>query len=269
MTQYFDEKAAAKALEAVMPAVEEMCAHLLAEKQRELGNIAPEHRAKLLPQYNISDGGLKRLAVTRNDFELLLTPWKHELGRLMLQWPRREGSTIASYLNHLTKAGSADNWWNRFDRMKDWLAHIARIDDEERAEREREAKRKRDEEQERQAREREARRRAHERAKRQASPDPVEIKRLLAVIAEAEEIEALLALHEKANDARRALTDIYKAEREGCEYLDEPVPEREVPGWPNALDPPTVTRVEQPTYLPGDGPGRGVPALSSLRTSKG
>jgi hypothetical protein len=263
MTQYFDETAAAKALEAVQPLVKEMCAHLLAEKQREMGNIAPEHRAKLLPLMHFNHVGFKRLAVTRDDFELLLTPWKRELGRLMVQWPRREGSTIASYLNHLTKAGSDDNWHSRFDRMKLYLAHIARIDDEERAEREREAKRKRDEARERQVRERE---RIAE-LERQAKVDLVEIKRLLAVIAEAEDIEALLALHKQAQEARRALRDIYEREMNACQALGKPVPKREVPGWPHTFDPPT--KIERPTYLPGDGPGRGVPALSSLRTSKG
>jgi hypothetical protein len=240
-------KAQREALEAVQPVVKEMLAHLLAEKKRWLDQFAPGNHAKLLPQYHLNDGGFRRLAQTRDDFELLLRPWKVELSRLMLRWPRRDGESINDYHSRL----NSGEWVGRLGRMADWLFHIDRIDEAERAEREREAKRKRDEEKERVRSAREKQRRAHERATRQATVDEKEVKRLLAVIAKAEAIERVLAA---ANDARQELTDIFKAEREGCEYLRKPVPKRDVPGWPKALDPPAAIR--PPQYLNGDGPGR-------------
>jgi hypothetical protein len=200
--------------------VEEMCAHLLAEKLREMGRVAPEHRALLLPQVHINEGGFRRLAVTCDDFERLLRPWKVELGRLMLKYPRHDGATIAGYLSFLTRSG--DNWDGRFHRMKVWLAHIHRIECEEAAERKHqaqiEAQRKRDEE--------ERRRQERLALERDASPSDAEIKRLLAVIAEAREAEELMALIDNANAARYALRNIFEKEREACEALGRPVPER-------------------------------------------
>jgi hypothetical protein len=242
-------KAQVEALERVQPLVKEMLAHLLAEKKRWLDQFSPDTRAGLLPKFHLNDGGFRRLAVERGDFEFLLKPWKVELGRLMVRFPRKETESIADYYNRLSQHG--DNWGNRLGRMSDLLAYIDRFEQAERAEREREAKRKRDEEKERVRLAREQQRLAHERATRQASPDAKEVKRLLAIVAKAEDIERLLAA---ANDARQALTDIFKAEREGCEYLGKPVPERQVPGRPNALDPPAV--IKRPQYMNGDGPGR-------------
>jgi hypothetical protein len=229
-SKIFDETATTRALEGAMPLVEEMCAYLLKEKLRDLkaDHVAPEareaYRKAILPQVNFNDGGFRRQAVTRYDFERLLAPWKVELGRLMLKWPRREGSTIASYFEHLRKAGSGDGWWNRFDHMKLYLAHIARIDDEERAEREREAAQRRREEQERRERER-----AHRaELEREASPDPKEIQRLESIIEDADnddflaKIRAAEAKRDAANAARRELQSISDKQRDARSKLASP-----------------------------------------------
>jgi hypothetical protein len=202
--------------------VEEMCAHLLAEKQRELRGIPAELLPNVLPPVYFEDGG-KRQAKTREDFERLLRPWKYELGRLMLKVPRNKDETFKDYFPRLRKdVGDMDGWWGRFERMKIFLAHLRRIeideeddayDEQQRAKREAEARR-----------ERERARRAE--LEKQATVDAKEVKRLLAVIVEAEEIEALLR---KANNARTALRTIYAKERDACVALGRPVPEREVP----------------------------------------
>jgi hypothetical protein len=228
--RYFDETAPKRAFAAVQPQVEEMCKHLLKEKQRYLAQFAPEHHAKLLPQYKINDVGHARLAQTREDFELLLNPWKRELGLLMVKWPRRERQTIASYHAFLSEAG--DNWGSRFERMGNLLAHLHRIHEEERAEREREAAQRKLEEEAEAQRERE-----HRAAlERQATIDPKEVKRLLAVIDDARKVEEMLALHKRAEAARGALRSMYAREREACQELGRPVPERSVPEAAGTLD---------------------------------
>jgi hypothetical protein len=229
MTTHINERAKAKAEENIRPAVEEMCAHLLSEKLLDLrdDHIDPayreQYRKAALPPYYFNDGGFRRLAQTRDDFERLLAPWKRALGQLMLKVPRNEGESIAAYHERLTQSG--EDWWGRFERMKNWLAHIHRVEGEERVEREREAAQRKREEEERERAER-ARRAELE---RQATIDPNEVKRLLAVIAEAREIEELLALHKRAESARGALRSMYAKERDACAALGKPVPERSVP----------------------------------------
>jgi hypothetical protein len=230
------------------PDVEEMCAHLLQEKLRELERVPKEYHANILPPVYINDIGHRRLCQTREDFERLLRPWQYELGKLMQRVPR-DDLTIDAYLTRLTRAGSGDGWWNHFHRMKNFLAHLHRIEQEEAAERQRE----RDAEEARKRAERQRRRQEEERERearrqleRDASPDKAEIKRLLAVIAEAKDIEELLALHEAADDARGALQSIYTKERDACAALGKPAPERSVPGWPNALEVTRRTKVSSP-----------------------
>ena len=98
---------------------------------------------------SINDGGFRRLAVTKEDFERLLAPWKRALGDLMLAMPRNEGESLSDYRLRLTQSDGDGRWWNRLYGMANMLAHIHRIEEEERAERQREleeeAQRKREE----------------------------------------------------------------------------------------------------------------------------
>jgi hypothetical protein len=226
--RYFDETAPIKALQDVIPVVEEMCAHLLADKKRELASVASEHRAKLLPPVNIRDGDVSRRAVTLDDFQSLLNPLKRAMGTLMLHHPRSDGELIDDYRKRLALTYSDGRWGYQFGHMSLWLAHIARIEDEERAAAQRQRER---EEQERQARV--ERQRAERKAlEKQATVDEREVKRLLAVIEEAREAEELLALHNRAQRARGALREIYRKEREALVALGKPAPERSVPEAP-------------------------------------
>jgi hypothetical protein len=220
--------------------VEAMCALLLKEKLRDLkaDHVAPEareaYRKAILPKVHFSDDGFKREAVTRDDFERMLRPWKYELGRLMLRWPRNKDETHKDYLRRLrADVGDHDGWYGRFDRMTIYLAHIHLIDEEERAEREREA-------------EAEAQRKREQRAKleKEASPDR-EVRELLEVIEGAragerflEQLGEALNAHWKAQIARKRLHDIFEAQRSACAALGRKLPQQaEVPDAPpRALD---------------------------------
>jgi len=228
-------------------AVEEMCEYLLKEKLRDLraDHIAPEaresYRKAMLPNYFFDDGGFRRQCVEKEDFQRLLRPWKRELGRLMLASPRNEGASIAGYFKHLCNVGSHDRWPGRFDRMGGLLAHIHRIEAEERAERERVAAQRKREEDERRARER-ARLAELE---RQATPDLKEIKRLWAVIAEAKDVEEMMARLERARAAGVAIAEIYLKVQEACAALGRPLPD----------DMPKVVSITTSNPLPMNGEG--------------
>jgi hypothetical protein len=221
--RYFDETAPIKALKDAMPLVEEMCAHLLANKKSDLASIRQP-----LPPVHLNDAGFRRLAVDKNDFHTLLEPWKRALEHLMLQHPRSDGESIADYCKRLSATEPDGRWWNQLDRMGLYLAHIDRIEilaEDEKYEAQRRAEREEQERAERQRAERKA-------LEKQATVDEREVKRLLAVIEEAREAEELLALHNRAQRARNALREIYRKEREALVALGKPAPERSVPEAP-------------------------------------
>ena len=248
-----------RAVELPTELLEEMCEHLLAEKKRWLASIGQDYRH--LPPVYLNDAGFRRMAVDTNDFLTLLAPWINALGKLMLQHPRGNGEAIADYCKRLVQSEGDGRWSHQFEYMSVWLAHIARIEDEERAQREREAaQRKREEHElaERKLAERKA-------LERQATVDASEVKRLLAVIEEAREVEELLALHERAQRARRCLLEMYAKEREACVALGQPVPERSIPGWPLAFDPPTIIKAH--SAMNGEGRGADTASPPSLLRS--
>jgi hypothetical protein len=165
------------------------------------------------------------------DLRQKLRHYQGHLDTFVTQVPRGKDESLGEYVRRLAR---------QHDSVQDILSMIANIDAHfALAAKKRFEEMKKAAEAKRQEEERDRQRRLEERRKREreASPDPKEIKRLLAVIAEAEEIEALVALRDKAQEARGALVDIFTSERDACKSLGKPVPERSVPGWPNALNP--------------------------------
>jgi hypothetical protein len=181
------------------------------------------------------DGGFRRTAVSKADFEGSIASLKYALGVLMSSFPRMKGESIADYRDRLRTEGAGDGWWSLFRKMAICVAHIQRIELEESNERARIA----DEGRQRQRDEEERKRQERAQWERDASPDPKEIKRLLAVIDEASEARRLLALIDSANVALLALGDIYEKEREACMRLGKPVPKPSKYGL-------TITQAEAP-----------------------
>jgi hypothetical protein len=241
-TTLYNEAKIEEGAKALLPLelVEDICAHLLAKKKRDLASIGHDYRHLPKVQYHEPGDwgrGSAMTAITKEQFQRLLAPWKQALGKLMLRYPRSDGESIADYYTRLTGAGSADNWWNHLDRMGLWLAHIARIEDEERASAQRE-------EEERQARA--ERQRAERKAmEKQATVDEREVKRLRAIVEEAREVEELMAILERGRAARLALLDIYDNARQACVALGKPVPD----DWPQR----EVIRISNPIAMNGEG----------------
>jgi hypothetical protein len=245
--------------------VDEICVfwrdRIVSDLKHSLAHCRPEDRHVFkLPQFKFKDGGYGGFvitAVTREDFNGLLKPLRSMLSDLMLRMPRSKGETLEAYAERLRKSEvDSGRWWSRFQRIGELMAHLQRLDEEEAAERKLEAEIKRQEEERKRQRELEERRKLE----REASPDPAEIKRLLAVIAEAEEIERLLKLRNKANEAREALFDIYEKERNACRELGRPAPQRSGPmSQPAVKEPHYIFDVPKQPRSSGD---------STLRTAR-
>jgi hypothetical protein len=200
--------------------VDELCNFLGKEyteqfnRNRNAQWVNPEDRPNRLPQVKVDDGGFARVAVTKDDFERALAPWKYALGELMSSRERDNGESIADYRTRLCLS-SGEPWRYRMQNMAICAAHIHRIADEERTERKRIA-----------GEERQAKREERELLERQASPDSDEIKRLLGIVEGAAVSETFLQtimdalnMHRAAEYAREHLRSIFDAESRACAQL--------------------------------------------------
>jgi hypothetical protein len=231
--------------------VDELCTFLGKEyteqfnRDRNAHWVNPADRPHSLPRVKFDDDGITRDAVTRENFEHAVEPWKYALGELMTHVPRERGERIADYRDRLCLS-SGDPWRLRMTNMAICVSHIQRIEKGEADARANAvAQRKREEEQHQ-----ERRRQEREQDERHASPDPKEIKRLRAIVDEASEAYRLLALHDKAQAATLSLYDIYEKECNACMRLGKPVPDISKYG----LAP--VVHVERGTPLNGEWRGR-------------